>query len=260
MRPWTANDSRTRLVCIKLKNSVSLQSVGLRWGCPMWFDRSFGWARLIALFTGLLLVKVVLSMVLTFRFYFPPDFNADFLYGRESYFFGAYQWAFYAHIVSGPLSLILGVLLVSEWIQQRFRMLHRVLGRVQVVNVLLILVPSGLWMSLYAMSGAAAGLAFAILALATGGCILMGWRCAVQRRIDEHRLWMERCLVLLCSAVVLRLLGGLATMAALTPEWVYPVSAWASWLVPLAAYEGYAHMRPKQVSPPTPIDHAQLSS
>ena len=48
---------------------------------------------------------------------------------------------------------------------------------------------------------------------------------------------MWRCYLLLCSAVVLRLLGGLATVTGVTAIWFDPVAVWASWLLPLAAFE-----------------------
>jgi hypothetical protein len=48
---------------------------------------------------------------------------------------------------------------------------------------------------------------------------------------------MWRTYLLLCSAVVIRLFGGLATVFAFDPPWVYPTSVWASWLVPLAVFE-----------------------
>ncbi len=75
---------------------------------------------ILALTVGLLILKVTFSVVLGYRDYFPPNFNADFLRGRETYFFGAYQWAFYAHIASGPITLILGLFLVSERFRLRF--------------------------------------------------------------------------------------------------------------------------------------------
>lgn len=65
----------------------------------------------------------------------------------------------------------------------------------------------------------------------------MGWRAAAGRRFEEHRRWMWRCFLLLCSAVVVRLVGGLATVTGVDADWVYPLTAWASWLAPLAAFE-----------------------
>jgi Predicted membrane protein (DUF2306) len=57
------------------------------------------------------------------------------------------------------------------------------------------------------------------------------------RRFADHRRWMWRCYLLLCSAVVLRLIGGLATVTGVTAPWLDPVANWMSWLTPLAAFE-----------------------
>jgi hypothetical protein len=70
--------------------------------------------RILTLLTCLLIVKVTISVILGYRDYFPANFASDFLRGRQSHFWGSYQWAFYAHIVAGPVSLILGLMLISE--------------------------------------------------------------------------------------------------------------------------------------------------
>ena len=113
----------------------------------------------------------------------------------------------------------------------------RSLGRIQGASVLLLVAPSGLWMAFYAETGAIAGAGFASLAVATGMCVALGWRSAMKQRFAEHQHWMLRCFVLLCSAVVLRLIGGATTVAGVDAAWVYPLAAWTCWLVPLMAYE-----------------------
>jgi uncharacterized membrane protein len=185
----------------------------------------------------LLILRVTLSVVIGYRHYLPPDFNSDFLLGRESYFYGAYRWAFYAHLISGPATLVVGTILVSERFRQRVPKWHRALGKLQIACVLLVLAPSGLWMARYAVSGAVAGVGLGLLAIATATCAALGWRAAAARRFDDHRRWMWRTYILLCSAVVIRLMGGLATVFHVDAIWVYPLSAWASWLVPLLVYE-----------------------
>jgi uncharacterized membrane protein YozB (DUF420 family) len=193
--------------------------------------------RILLLLVVGLILKVTFSIVLGYRNYIPPNFDVDFLSGRQSYFAGVYQWAFYSHIVSGPLSLILGLILISESFRKRFPKWHRSMGKVQAGVVLFLLAPSGLWMAYYAQTGAVAGIGFSLLAIAAGMCVLAGWRAAVKKRFAEHRRWMLRCFLLLCSAVIVRIIGGLATVAAAGDSWIYPLAAWASWLVPLAAFE-----------------------
>ncbi|MFO0914439.1 MAG: DUF2306 domain-containing protein [Pirellulales bacterium] len=185
--------------------------------------------------TRLLILQMIVGTLVNYRNYFPPNFQSDFLLGRKPDFAGPYQWAFYAHIVSGPLTLALGLILSSNAARRRSPRLHRKLGTFQVLCVLLILVPSGLYMAPYAATGNIAASGFAALALTTGWCTLQGWRLAVQHRIEAHRRWMLRSYVLLCSALVLRLIAGLAEFAGAT--WTYPLAAWVSWLLPLGILE-----------------------
>ena len=104
-------------------------------------------SNVLAITSGLLIIKVTVEVVLGYSNYFPPNFESEFLYGRQYYFFGTYRWAFYPHIVSGPLALLLGLVLISENFRLRFPKWHRNLGRIHVVNVLGIVAPSGLWMA-----------------------------------------------------------------------------------------------------------------
>lgn len=187
--------------------------------------------------TGLLVCVVLAGILRNYPRYLPPDFTTDFLLGRDAYFNSGYQWAFYAHIATGPVTLLLGLALMSAALRRHFPAWHRALGRVQVAVVLLALVPSGLVMSAYAATGVVAGLGFAALSVATAACAGLGWRAAVQCRFATHEAWMTRLFVLLCSAVVLRLIAGLAVLARFDADWLYPVAAWASWLAPLIAHE-----------------------
>jgi hypothetical protein len=104
-------------------------------------------------------------------------------------------------------------------------------------NVLLIVTPSGLWMALYASTGTIAGIGFAIQAVVTATCIAFGWRAAIKRQFAVHRRWMWRSFLLLAAAVVLRILGGLGTVLEVQATWFDPLASWASWLVPVTAFE-----------------------
>lgn len=207
-------------------------------------DRTTGTLlQVIRYLTCALIIKVTLAIVWNYRSYLPPDFSSDFLHGRKSYFFGIYQYAFYLHLFSGPCSLVLGMLLLNNGFRMRRPQWHRILGRVQAVNVLVLIVPSGLGMAFRSDGGAIAATGFAALAVATGFCCAQGWRSAVQRRFPAHRLWMLRCFVLLSSAVVLRIIAGSFLVLGLTADWIYPASAWACWLCPLLLLELTEHLR-----------------
>jgi hypothetical protein len=202
-----------------------------------------GSGRVWAFLASIVILKVTASVVSGYHAYVPPDFSSDFLRGREAQFFGPYQWAFYTHIVSGPISLVLGLILLAERSWSRFPMWHRVLGRIQVACVLLFVTPSGLWMAYHAAAGPMAAVGLAMLALVTATCVSLGARFAIQRRFADHRRWMCRGYALLCSAVILRLLGGLGTVMGVDNPWFDPIANWVSWLAPLAGFEIYERVR-----------------
>jgi hypothetical protein len=101
--------------------------------------------RILAFLAVTLILKVTVSVVSNYHNYFPPNFGSEFLRGREPYFPGVYGWAFTTHIMSGPVSLILGLILIVERSRARYPRWHRYLGRLQVACVLLLVTPSGLY-------------------------------------------------------------------------------------------------------------------
>jgi len=115
----------------------------------------------------LLILRVLIMILANYADYFPPNFDSLFLQGREATFTGAYRPAFYAHIFSGPLVLLGGLILLSETVRRRYGRLHRVLGRVQVAVLLLFVLPSSVVMSRHAFGGWLAGLSFLLLSAAT---------------------------------------------------------------------------------------------
>jgi len=195
------------------------------------------------------ILKVLLGIVSNYPDYYPLNFDADFLLGREGHFFGAYGVAFYTHILSTPCALVSGMVLMNNAFRRRYAVQHRWLGRVQVIVILIFVVPSSLWMSAYAMSGYLAGIGFAILALTMGFCVIMGWRRAVEKNFKAHRYWMTRCFIMLCSAVVLRLFSGVAAILIPDADWTYPFAAWGAWIIPLITLEGFEHYQRRHIWP-----------
>ena len=192
--------------------------------------------KLLILLLGLLLLKMLVVVVGQYGRYLPADFAADFLQGREAYFHGWYGVAFYGHILTGPLALILGTGLISRSIRRRPNW-HRRLGRIQLALILAGVAPSGLAMAWHAEAGWVAGAGFACLASLTACFATLGWRAAKRRRYDLHRGWMLRCYALIFSAVVLRVQGGVAALLLLEPDQAYRWAAWTSWLIPLLIAE-----------------------
>lgn len=181
----------------------------------------------------ILILRVLGTILSNYSNYFPANFESSFLQAREQAFHGVYRIAFYLHIASGPIVLVNGLVLLMCSGQ-----VHRWLGRVQAVTVLFLLLPSGAVMARQSFGGWPAGLSFLSLAVATGSCTILGVVNAIRGRYRSHRTWMLRSYILICSAVVLRIVSGAAEVIGVSkPEDAYIAAAWISWLLPLAAFE-----------------------
>ncbi len=185
-----------------------------------------------------LFVKVFVSVLYEYRWYFPPDFDSSaFLSGRRYTFVGTYRAAFYTHILSGPFAILFGVLLMLTGGRPKSLKLHRFAGRLQMLIVLTVVVPSGLLMAQQAYAGPVAVYGFTSLSIATGSCAGFALYFARTHNVKRHRVWATRCFVLLASVLLLRVVSGAAIVMQLDSESFYRMNAWLSWLVPMAAYE-----------------------
>lgn len=168
--------------------------------------------------------------------YFPPQFQFGFLAGREAYFYPWYAAAFYAHVISAPVALFSGLVQSSTVLRRRFPRFHRRVGYLYAATVLMLLVPSGLAMSIKAAGGTASILGFASLSIVTGIVTWMGFNAARRKRFAQHGRWMTRSYILVCSAVLLRFIAA-ATVSLGIDFIPYAAMAWLCWLPTLLLYE-----------------------
>ncbi|UUO06520.1 DUF2306 domain-containing protein [Blastopirellula sp. J2-11] len=207
--------------------------------------------RLAVAATTLLLAKVLIAIVWEYRRYFPADFSANFLLGREDSFVGWYRITFYIHIIAGPLSLLLGSFLMFSGPRWRQHQLHRWAGRLQMLVLFAALLPSGLVMATEALAGPIAGWGFATLALATGVTAAAAVYYAVQRKLTLHRQWATRTYLLLISPLLFRIANGLLIVIQQDTDQAYRVNAWLSWLILLAAFEVWRYCHATASHPET---------
>ena len=186
---------------------------------------------------SVVLAKTFLSILWEYRLYFPADFESSFLSGRRYTFFGSYRWYFYIHILSSPVALVLGTALYLSARNGKHWRLHRILGRAQILIVLILVMPTGLMLAQQAYAGPIATWAFSLQAIATGFCALATTWFARNKQIDRHQQWAERCFLLLCTPLMFRLVSGAAIVMGFDTETLYQCNAWISWLLPFAAFE-----------------------
>ena len=141
-----------------------------------------------------------------------------------------------AHLVGGPLALLLAPFQLWAGLRARRPGLHRALGRLYGLAILigavgsLALVPS--------FTGTAfAAVGFVVLAglwLVTTG---LGIRAARARDFATHRRWMLRSVALTFAAVTLRVMMAPLMAAGWSVDETYQITAWGCWLVNLAVVE-----------------------
>ena len=138
-------------------------------------------------------------------------------------------WAPFAHIGGGLIALSIGPFQFLAGLRRRALGLHRALGAVYVLAVL-VGGMGGLRLSFSAHGGLWAGLGFGLLAvlwIATAGLALRGIH---RGRIEEHRVWILRNFSLTYAAVTLRLYIPLALGSGAAFEDAFRVIAWACWV------------------------------
>ncbi|MBI1248498.1 DUF2306 domain-containing protein [bacterium] len=192
---------------------------------------------IFGLVAGLVLAKVLVSMVVEYVNYCPPNFDSAFLIGREDSFFGVYAPAFYVHIVVSPAAFLIGAYLMVSGKRKMHGPWHRRLGKVQLALVVALVVPSGIVMACWAFSGPIAGVGFALQAILTGVTVIMAAKYAMQRKFVEHQRYATYCFLLLVSPLLFRIASGVLIVTGNETLVAYQLNAWLCWIVPLAIYE-----------------------
>jgi uncharacterized membrane protein len=133
------------------------------------------------------------------------------------------------HTLFGPLALVLGLVNLLPGVRRGTKWpVHRWVGRVYVVSAVT-LACAGLSMAFHAAGGTGPRIAFGLLAVATLGTTLQGYRHVRARHVRQHREWMLRSYGLIFAAVTLRLWMPALTVLVYNGQFV-PAYRWAAWL------------------------------
>lgn len=147
--------------------------------------------------------------------------------------------AFYVHVISGMLVILVGPFQFLKSFRNKFLNWHRLGGKIYAYSILLLAAPTGLIMAFYAEGGLWSTVAFSIMSILWFVTTLMAVIKIKQRKIEEHKMWMMRSYALSFAAVTLRLLVPLFSLFIFDNEDLITVStAWLSWMLNLLVAEG----------------------
>jgi len=154
------------------------------------------------------------------------------------------QMAFLAHVIAAPVALALGVLQFVSRLRTNYPTIHRWVGRVYVIAVL-VGGASGLTIAPNAVGGPIAGAGFGLLAVIWIAATLQAIRLAMAGRVAEHRRWMMRSFALTFAAVTLRLqLPFLIGGAGMSYAEASLIVAWSCWVPNLLFVEWLIARKP----------------
>jgi hypothetical protein len=186
-------------------------------------------ARSFKYFFLYLLLSVGTMLLLNIIFqYFSFSDQAGFLkYKQEYLHLKIWKIAFYTHVFISIFVLIAGFTQFSNVLRTSFPKLHRVVGKMYVINILFINFPAAMIMAIYANGLLPSKIAFIIL-----DCLWFWFTCRAfieikNRNINAHKAFMIRSYALTCSAITLRLWHMiLSATTNFDPLTIYMLEAW----------------------------------
>lgn len=154
----------------------------------------------------------------------------------------------YAHIVFAPLALALAPFQFWRGLRTKRPKVHRVLGYGYAISILIAGI--GALLMVVDFEGTTLALAgFLVLDVLWIGSTAYAVNLARQRDFVRHPRWMMRSAALSFAAVTLRLFMPFLMALGMTIVETYNVTAWASWLIPLAFVEWRLRRRPAPIAP-----------
>lgn len=111
---------------------------------------------------------------------------------------------FLTHAIVAPIALLVGPLQFFPRLRSKYPRLHRWNGRLYVLACVVAGI-AALATAPYASGGPVAGLGFSLLAVSWLATTIGGWRAAVARKFDLHRVLMRFSYALTFAAVTLRI-------------------------------------------------------
>jgi uncharacterized membrane protein len=185
------------------------------------------------LYVAYALILIVALYALT---YFIPNRPSPFLEHKplENII---WRIAFWTHVGLGALALALGPFQLSVKRRQRNLSLHRQLGKLYVVSILLASL-GAFYASFFADTGWIASVGFGTLAVAWFYTTLRAYQTIRQKKVNEHRAWMYRSYAVTFAAVTLRIILPVELAILHLPFSVaYPIVAWLCWVPNLLVVE-----------------------
>jgi len=112
--------------------------------------------------------------------------------------------SFYLHISGSIICLVTGIFQFSDKILKKNKNIHKTLGKVYVISVLLMAWPGGQFMSVFANGGLPGIIPFFVLSVLWAYSTYLGYKYIKQKDQLKHSAWMTRSYCYAATAVTFR--------------------------------------------------------
>jgi uncharacterized membrane protein len=150
--------------------------------------------------------------------------------------------AAFAHFMGGAIALVAGAYQLNSRLRTRFIGVHRWLGRLYVLAVVIGGV-AAFALALQSFGGLTAQAGFGLLATCWMGSTLNAYHHIRRRNLSTHRSWMIRSYSLTLAAVTLRLYLPASQLAGFPIAVAYPAISWLCWVPNLLIAEWFVRSR-----------------
>lgn len=199
-----------------------------------WFYKSKLYAFILIFYAYLcwLMLEITLQ-------YIPVKLDVAFLAIKQDYIhFLHYRIAFFIHVFSSVFVLLAGFTQFSKYLRKKHPSIHRKIGWMYIICVLVFSAPSGFIIGIYANGGSFSQLAFCILAVLWFLYTYKATTSIAKHQIISHEIWMIRSFSLTLSALTLRAWKYIiVAMFQPRPMDVYQIVAWLGWVLNLVIAE-----------------------
>lgn len=149
-----------------------------------------------------------------------------------------YFFIFYIHVCSAIFTLLAGFTQFNKDILKDKPNIHRTIGKLYVVVVLLFAAPSGFFIGLFANGGLYSKISFVTLSILWFSFTLKAFLAIRKHQVSTHKAFMIRSYALAFSAITLRLWKViLVYLFHPAPMDVYQIIAWLGWIPNLLLIE-----------------------
>ena len=174
--------------------------------------------------------------------YIPMGTQVAFLNIKQTEVLGIplYLPVFYIHVLTSVFCLLAGFTQFNNSILDIRPDIHRWVGKIYIVTILLFAAPSGFFIGLFANGGLLSRIAFVLLAILWFYFTFKAYAAIKKKNIAEHQQFMYRSFALTCSAITLRLWKViLVYLFQPSPMDVYQIIAWLGWIPNIIMIELY---------------------